>query len=86
MIYQRLFEKGSMKAQLRLIKGTMKALSMHDRWNSGSIHVYRLLMHDYRASTMHNDKIDLFPYCCVPSHRTLSHKFVVSLLKTATAT
>ena len=45
-----------MKAKLRLSKGTMKALSMHDQWNLGSIHVYRLLMHDYRASTMHSDK------------------------------
>ena len=31
MMYQLLFEKGSMKGQLKLSKGTMKAPSMHDQ-------------------------------------------------------
>ena len=35
-----------MKAELTFDKGTMKALSMHDQWTSGSIHIYWLLMHD----------------------------------------
>ena len=26
---------------------------MHDQWNSGSMHVYRLIVQDYYASTMH---------------------------------
>ena len=52
-----LFDKHPMKAQLRRNKGTTRALCMHDHWNSGSKHVHQLLMPDYCASMMHNDKI-----------------------------
>ena len=57
MIYRHLFRKGSMKIQLRLDKGIMKALAIHHQWNSGSMHDYWLLMQDCRTKTMHDDKI-----------------------------
>ena len=71
MIYRRLFEKGSMKTRLRLDIGTMKALSMYDQWNSGSMHVYRLLIIIVQARcTM--TKFDVFCYGCDHQHRALS--------------
>ena len=42
---------------LLLVNLTCIIISMHDHWNSGSMHFYRLLMHEYRASTMHDGKI-----------------------------
>ena len=53
--YRRLFEKDSMKTRLRFDVGTLKAISMYDQWNSGWVHVYRLLIHDGPES-----KVDLF--------------------------
>ena len=45
-------------------KGKVKARQMHDKgtiyahqWNSISMHVYRLFMHDNHATTMHDDTI-----------------------------
>ena len=71
MIYRRLFENGSMKTRLRLDIGTMKALSMYDQWNSGSMNVYRLLILIVQARcTM--TKFDLFCYGCDHQHRALS--------------
>ena len=49
--------KRSIKTRLKLDKGTIRALSMTGQWNSGTTHVYQLLMPDYSASTMHSDKI-----------------------------
>ena len=37
-----------MKGRVKLNRGTMKARSMHHQWNTGSMYVYRLLMHDAR--------------------------------------
>ena len=39
------------------------------------MHVYRLLMHDYRASTMHDGKIwSILLYGCLYPHRALSQQ------------
>ena len=52
-----LFTKGSMKARLRLDRGTMKAGSMHHQWNTGLLCTFIGLL-----CTM--TKFDLFCYSC----------------------
>ena len=51
---------------------------MHDQWNSGSMHVYRLLVQDYYASTMHARWQNLIYFFtgCHHQHRTFNLRFL----------
>ena len=57
---------------------SMKELSMHDQWNSGSMHVYRLLVQDYYASTMHARWQNLIYFFtgCHHQHRAFNLRFL----------
>ena len=57
---------------------SMKELSMHDQWNSGSMHVYRLLVQDYYVSTMHARWQNLIYFFtgCHHQHRAFNLRFL----------